>query len=317
MALILIALWLAFLQLLVKFKVLNGWATWMKASPALIYLAFLLIVAIPMNFIAPKGAVVVLRETVPIAPEVSGSVIDVHVYANTQIEKGQLLFSINPVPYQAKVDALQSQIDLTQIRLTQAKELIKRKVGRQIDVEQYQAQLRQLQANQKGAQLDLDNTQVLSALTGVIPYVGLEAGAVVTSMQPVMSIINSQRYVLGAVIAQNHLRHIKSGQAADVVLKLFPGQTFKAKVEKIVQQAKGGQIKTSGSELDLTSVTEQPFMVVLSLELDKLNDIDKAKLVTLPAGAFGSAVIYTNNMKSIGEKIQAIMLRTTTWMNYL
>ena len=317
MALILIAFWLAFLQLLVKFNVLKGWATWMKASPALIYLAFLLIVAIPMNFIAPKGAVVVLRETVPIAPEVSGRVIDVHVTANTQIEKGQLLFSLNPAPYQAKVDALQSQIDLTTMRLEQAQELVRRKAGRQIDVEQYQAQLRQLQANQKGAQLELDNTQVLSALTGVIPYVGLEAGAVVSSMQPVMSIIDSQRYVLGAVIAQNHLRHIKSGQTADVVLKLFPGQTFKAKVEKVVQQAKGGQIKTSGSELDLASVTEQPFMVVLSLELDKVNDNDKAKLVNLPAGAFGSAVIYTNNMKSIGEKIQAIMLRTTTWMNFL
>ena len=99
-------------------------------------------------------------------------------------------------------------------------------------------------------------------------------------------------------------------------MKLFPGQTFKAKVEKVVQQAKGGQIKTSGSELDLASVTEQPFMVVLSLELDKVNDNDKAKLVNLPAGAFGSAVIYTNNMESIGEKIQAIMLRTTTWMNF-
>ena len=155
MALILIAFWLAFLQLLVKFNVLKGWATWMKASPALIYLAFLLIVAIPMNFIAPKGAVVVLRETVPIAPEVSGRVIDVHVKANTQIEKGQLLFSINPAPYQAKVDAIQSQIDLTTMRLEQAQELVRRKAGRQIDVEQYQAQLRQLQANQKGAQLEL------------------------------------------------------------------------------------------------------------------------------------------------------------------
>ncbi len=317
MAFIIIGIWLGFLQLLVKLKVLNGWDMWMKASPAIIYAAFLLIVAIPMNFLAPKGSVMVLRETVPVAPEVAGRVIGVHVYANTPIEKGELLFSINPVPYQAKVDAIQSQIDLTEMRLSQAKELIIRNAGRQADVEQYQAQLRQLQANHRGAQLDLDNTKVLSRRAGVIPYVGLEVGAVLPAMQPVMTIIDSQNYVLGAVIAQNYLRHVKAGQSADVVLKLFPGQTFKAKVEKLVQQAKGGQIKTSGSELDLSTFTEQPFMVVLALELEHINESDKAKLASLPAGAFGTVSIYTNNMESLSEKIQAIMLRTTTWMNFL
>lgn len=317
MAMIIIALWLAFLQLLVKLKVLNGWSLWMKISPAIIYAAFLLIVAIPMNFLAPKGAVMVLRETVPVAPEVAGRVISVNVHSNTNIEKGQLLFSINPEPYQAKIDAIQSQINLIAMRLSQAKELVVRKAGRQIDVEQFQAQLDQLQANFRGAQLDLDNTKVVSRISGVIPYVGLEVGAVVPAMQPVMSIVDSQRYVLGAIIAQNYLRNIKIGQSADVILKLFPGQTFKAQVKQIIQQAKGGQIKTSGTELDLSEFTEQPFMVALTLDLNSLNESDKAKLASLPAGAFGSVAIYTSNMESISEKIQAIMLRTTTWMNYL
>lgn len=317
MAFIIIAIWLAFLHLLVKLKVLKGWAMWMKASPAVIYLAFLLIVAIPMNFTAPKGSVMVLRETVPVAAEVAGRVTAVHIKANTLVQKGELLFTINPAPYQAKVDAIQSQIDLTQMRLAQAQELVKRKAGRQIDVEQFQAQLRQLQANQQGAQLDLDNTQVLSRITGVIPYIGLEVGAVVPAMQPVMSIIDAKRYVLGAIIPQNYLRHIKVGQHADVILKLFPGQTFKAKVERIVQQAKGGQIKTSGAELDLTTFIEQPFMVVLTLDLSAISKVEKAKLANIPAGAFGSAAIYTQGMASLGEKIQAIMLRTSTWMNFL
>ncbi len=317
MAMIIIAIWLAFLQLLVKFKVLKGWVMWMKISPAFIYAAFLLIVAIPMNFLAPKGTIMVLRETVPVAPEVAGRVISVNVHSNTTIEKGQLLFSINPAPYQAKVDAIQAQIKLAEMRLSQAKELIVRKAGRQIDVEQYQAQLDQLQANYRGAQLDLDNTKVLSRIAGVIPYVGLEVGAVLPAMQPVMSIVDSQHYVLGAIIAQNYLRHIEVGQSADVILKLFPGQTFKATVKKIMQQAKGGQIKTSGSELDLSTFTEQPFMVALTLDLENLTENDKAKLANLPAGAFGSVAIYTSNMESISEKIQAIMLRTTTWMNYL
>ena len=317
MAFIIIAIWLAFLHFLVKIKVLKSWMMWMKISPVAIYIAFLLIVAIPMNFIAPKGSVMVLRETLPVAPEVAGRVTGVHVKANTHITKGDVLFTLNPKPYQAKVDAIQSQIDLTEIRLTQAKELVKRNAGRKIDIEQFQAQLRQLQANQQGAQLDLANTKVTSRINGVSPYVGLEVGAVIPAMQPVMSIIDSNRYVLGIVIAQNYLRHVKVGQSADVILKLFPGQTFKAKVEKIVQQAKGGQIKTSGEELDLSSFTEQPFMVILTLDLSDITKIEQSKLAKIPAGAFGTAVIYTQDMLSLGEKIQAIMLRTSTWINFL
>lgn len=317
MILIVIAIWLGILHLLVKKGVLKGWNPLMKASPFLIWLTFFLVVAIPMNFTAPKGSVMTLRETVPVAPVVAGQVTDVLVHSNTPVAKGQTLFKVNSLPYQAKVDALEAQIRLTETRLAQAQELLKRQSGRVADVEQFQAQLDQLNANLSAAQFDLANTEIKSPRAGFIPYVGLEEGAVLPAMTPVMSVVDSENYALGVVIAQNYLRHVELDQTADVVLKLFPGQTFKAKVSRIVQQAKGGQIKTSGVELDIASLSEQPFMVVLEMELDTLPKPQRDKLLQLPAGAFGTAVVYTQDMSSIGELIQAIMLRTETWINFL
>lgn len=55
MAVTMIAIWMAFLWLLVKIRVLKGWALWMKRSPLAIYLGVMAVLFIPMNFGAPVG----------------------------------------------------------------------------------------------------------------------------------------------------------------------------------------------------------------------------------------------------------------------
>jgi len=48
--------------------------------------------------------------TTPVIPSVRGEVVSVNVQANTPIEPGHLLFSIDPVPFQNKIDALKAQL---------------------------------------------------------------------------------------------------------------------------------------------------------------------------------------------------------------
>jgi len=317
MAIIIIALWMLLLHVLVKVKVIKQWNVLMKASPAIIYLMFLLVVAIPMNFMAPKGKVIVLRETAPISAQVSGQVKEVLVDSNRKVFAGETLFKLEDTPYVAEVDRLNAQLRLAEIRLNQAKELIQKGAGREADVETYQAEYQSLGASLNLAKWQLNQTIVTSPTSGIIPHVALEPGEYVTTTKPVMSIVDSSRFSFVATIAQNYARHIEVGQTADIVLKLFPGKTFKANVIKIVQQAKGGQIKTSGSEFDTENIEESPFSIVLSLDFEQFDEQQKVTMKNLPAGSFGTAVIYTQEMQSIGELIQAIMLRTETWINYI
>ena len=55
MAIAMIAIWMVFLWILVKIKVLKRWALWMKLSPLAIYLGVMAVLFIPMNFGAPVG----------------------------------------------------------------------------------------------------------------------------------------------------------------------------------------------------------------------------------------------------------------------
>ena len=71
-------LYIGLLFLLVRFKVVP-WNTFWKISPAIWVAALLVILFIPMNWGAPSGSVIILRQSVAIVPNVAGEVIDVPV----------------------------------------------------------------------------------------------------------------------------------------------------------------------------------------------------------------------------------------------
>ena len=96
MAIIIIAAWLGFLALLVKVGVFKGWASWMKASPVVIYAMIQVVFLIPMGFRAPSGPVVIMKHTVQIIPGVSGVVTDVNVTAGAPMKEGDVLFQLDP-----------------------------------------------------------------------------------------------------------------------------------------------------------------------------------------------------------------------------
>src|SRR5215510_6114678 len=97
--------YLVLLFLLVKLKIVPFNLFW-KISPANVLVLLLFGLFIPMGWGAPSGPTIVLRNSVPIVPDVAGEVIDVPVVANTPLKAGDVLFKIDPVPYQAQVDAL-------------------------------------------------------------------------------------------------------------------------------------------------------------------------------------------------------------------
>ena len=57
-----------------------------------------------MGWGAPQGAALVVRNSVPIVPDVAVEVIEVPVEPNVPFKAGDVLFKIDPKPFQARVD---------------------------------------------------------------------------------------------------------------------------------------------------------------------------------------------------------------------
>ena len=305
-------LYVGVLFLLLKLKIIKL-TLWWKISPAVWMVLLLVVLFIPMQWGAPSGAITQYQTVVEIVPNVSGQVIEVPVKPLSYLEKGEVLFKIDPQTFQDQVNNLTAGLKLAKMNLDRAKDLYAKKLGPQIDVDRFTAEVDQLTAQLDTAQYNLNETIVKAPGDGYVVGLTLRPGQRVTNM-PMRSWVafvkhDQERLVVG--INQNMLRHVKAGQEAEVVLKLFPGKVFNANVETIAYMTPQGQLPPSGTiPAAPTPQIPLPYGVIL-----RLND-DSGELSHIPGGALGSAAIYTESVKAT-HIIRKVMLRMETLVNFI
>ena len=294
---------------LVRFRVIRFNLFW-KVSPFIVLVLLNLGLFIPMGWGAPQGPALVVRNSVAIVPSVAGEVIDVPVEANKLLKAGEVLFRIDPVPYQAQVAAIEAQLKLSDLRLAQMTQLYERDSGRAFDVQQRQSEVDQLRAQLESAKWNLDKTVVQAPADGYVTNLALRKGARVANLPlaPVMAFIDTSDTLIGVEIAQIDARYIERGQPTDVTFKFMPGQVHSGKVESILQAIATGQVQTSGLAVTPKGVASAPFVVRI-----RLDDAEIAR--ALPAGSTGDAAVYTDHVK-LAHVIGKVLLRQIAITNY-
>jgi RND family efflux transporter MFP subunit len=261
-----------------------------------------------MGWGAPTGPALVARQSVPI---VAGEVIDVPVEPNTPIKSGDVLFKIDPAPFQAQVDALSAQFKFEQLRLSQMTQLQTTGTGRSFDVEEKQATVDQLKAQLAGAQYNLDKTVVRAPTDGYVTNLVLRNGARVAALplSPVMAFIDTSETIVAVQIQQIDARYIAPGQDVEIAFKFLPGRALGGKVEAVLQAIATGQEAASGLAVTPKPVEAAPFIVRVAL--------DNAEMARqLPGGSTGDAAIYTAHVKA-SHIIRKVLLRQIAILNYI
>jgi len=307
---VLTLLYLAVLFLAVKLNLIRM-TLWWKLSPIAWFVFLNVALIIPMQFYAPGGAIIKIQHSVQIVPNVGGQVIEVPVLPNVPLAKGDVLFRINPIPYQSKVDDLKAQLALTEIRLDQATRLASSGAGSVDDVESFAAQLAQIDARLDQAQFNLDQTVMRAPADGYVTNVALRVGARVaaTPTASVMAFIETGESILAMQIFQKDLRYIEPGQSAEIAFKMLPGIVYNARVVRVMPASATGMQAPSGFAAAPSQVVHAPMWV--RLELD-----DASMLPGLPVGATGTGAIYTD--KGLPTQIiRRVMVRMDAIINYL
>ena len=122
MIVVLLNVYLVILFILVKLKVVPFNLFW-KISPVIVLLLLLVGLFIPMGWGAPQGPALVVRQSVQIVPDIAGEVIEVPAEPNKPLKANDVLFRIDPVPYESQLKALEAQLKFQELRLSEAKEL--------------------------------------------------------------------------------------------------------------------------------------------------------------------------------------------------
>jgi RND family efflux transporter MFP subunit len=300
----------AILAVLVKLEIVpNKPATWLSIIGWVILLFGFLF--IPMQWGAPSGPLRLMTYTVQIIPNVAGQVTEVPVRPNVPVKKGEVLFKIDPIPYQAAVKSVRAQLKFQKLRLEQFGQLAARQAGTRFQVEETEAKVEQLKAELTDAEWRLAQTTVRAPSDGFVTALALRPGQRVTTLplQPAMSFVETSRNLIVVQIAQIYHRHLKLGQSAELAVKTLPGRVLSGKVDGLVQVTSQGQTVIGGIVPPPQQVQAEPFFVRIKLE-------DSKAATALPAGTVGTAAIYTDSV-SATHIIRKVMIRMEAYLNYI
>src|SRR3954462_2449252 len=112
MEIILLGIYAFFVWLIfIKLKLLP-WTTPWKVGVAIFPVVAIACLLLLLNIFAPTTSDVrVVNYVVPIVSQVRGRVIEVPVENNRPVKKGDVLFRIDPAPYQNEVHSLEAKLD--------------------------------------------------------------------------------------------------------------------------------------------------------------------------------------------------------------
>jgi multidrug resistance efflux pump len=235
----------------------------------------------------------------------------VSVEPNKPIKANDVLFRIDPAPFQAQVGAIEAQLRFQELRLAQVTQLQDRGTGRAWDVEERQAEVDRLRAQLDGAKWNLDATVVRAPTDGFVTNLALRKGARVANLPlaPVMAFIDTSDTIVGVAVPQIGARFIAPGQEVELTFKFKPGQIYTGRVEAVLQAVATGQIQVSGVAIAPQATQTVPFVVRVALD-------DKEFATSLPAGSSGDSDIFTDRVR-ITYIIRRIMLRQIAILNYV
>lgn len=249
--------------------------------------------------------------TTPIVSEVSGRVIEVVGQGGRDLKQGDVLFRIDPTPFEARRDAVAAQYTLAKTRLEQEQGLVDQGAGNRYDLDRATSEAERLNAELRTAEFQLEATVVRAPADGFVTQVLIRPGQMVTPMafNQVMVFVHDEGPYLVAGFAQNAVQFIDPGDEAEVAFYGAPGRVFSAKVVSLQPVLAEGVVAASGRLMTLDGKRAGRLPVLLEIT----GDLEGYQL---PSGSSGLATVYTGKKHHL-NLLRKVIIRIKSWENWV
>jgi multidrug resistance efflux pump len=174
----------------------------------------------------------VRADVVTVAPDISGWVDDIRVRDNQFVHKGDVLFVIDQERFRLALADAEATLAARHAQhlmlLEQYERRSKLSPGYTITVENLDNARRQSEtaaanyqqaiASRDTAALNLKRTEVRASVNGFITNLNLAKGTYASQGKPVMALIDSDSYRVGAYFEETKIPHIRPGASAEIYL---------------------------------------------------------------------------------------------------
>ncbi|MCW2245985.1 multidrug efflux system membrane fusion protein [Azospirillum fermentarium] len=187
------------------------------------------------RFMSAIGTLTAIRQ-VTVAPEVAGRVVEIAFESGASVAAGAKLIQLNDAIEQAELGALQAQAKLASINLDRARDLRSRQAGPQTNVDQYQAQLDEMNANIRKTQATIAQKLIRAPFGGDLGIRQVNVGDYVGPGNPIVTLTDLSRLFVNFSLPEQALPRLSIGQKVRVLTDAFPGRTFDAVITTVEPQ---------------------------------------------------------------------------------
>jgi RND family efflux transporter MFP subunit len=242
---------------------------------------------------------------------VSGRVVSVSVKDTQRVAGGDILFEIDPAPFQYQVDKFTAEVKLAEIKLGDMQTLVSKNAASRRQVDRAEAELDQVRAELADARYNLEQSQVRAPADGIVMGATLEVGQYVAPSRGVLNFIAAEGHWIIAVVKQNGLVRIAPGQPVSVTFASSPGEIYSSTVALVPTDSVGGQIAAEDVSDPFAAIRQAGNVYPV-----RVNFPEDADPGLRRGGAIASVTFFTdegNPINALAKTLQWI----STWMAYI
>ena len=191
----------------------------------------------------------VRAQIIKITPRVSGPIVELPIHDNQRVQKGDLLFRIDPRTYELAVEQAEAKLKQAQAselvkqdQATRGKELYKKDRGaiseqalvrKENDLLVARANVQVAQSNLDKARLDLEFTEVRAPVEGYVTNLLLRYGSQTVANQPALALIDSDSFWVHGYFKETQIEYIRKDNKAVIKLMTYPDAPLEGVVDSM------------------------------------------------------------------------------------
>jgi membrane fusion protein (multidrug efflux system) len=173
------------------------------------------------------------EQGVIVAPEIAGMVSEIDFESGANVNKGDLLVKLDTSSEDAQLRAAQAQTDLAKITAERDRQLHKDNTVSQSELDQAEADLKQMQANADAIQAVIDKKTIRAPFTGQLGIRQINLGEQIASGKGIVSLQALTPVFADFSLPQQDLEKLTNGLSVDVTSDTYPDKKFTGTITAI------------------------------------------------------------------------------------
>lgn len=176
------------------------------------------------------------NEAVMLRPELQGRVSAILFTEAQAVKAGEVLIRLDDARYKAELDEAEANRNLSRANYKRILQLIETKVASVTDRDKAYAELEANEARLAQRRDTLAKTVLTAPFEGIVGLRNVSAGDFVSPGQDLVDIVAIKPIKVDFKVPEIYLRSVKTGQALDLIVDAFPGETFRGEVYAVAPQ---------------------------------------------------------------------------------